>query len=100
MPIDSDGWANRGWLEIIYRILELCEKNRFKTHVMYETGLNSRQLKEYLDFLVRCGMLHMTRVYPTSRRHFYMTTDKGKDFVARYKELVALFKIPQVQTTV
>ncbi len=46
------GWGNRGWLEIIFNILNVCEKQSLKTRIMNMCNLNSFQVEKYLHFLV------------------------------------------------
>lgn len=59
-----------------------------KTHIMYESGLNLKQLNMYLEELVSHGALEF-RV--AEKRYF--TTEKGKGFVRafdRYRETINL----------
>lgn len=94
MPLNSTGWSNRGWLEIIQFILLMCENGARKTHVMYRCNLNSKQINEYLDFLLDSNMLETIQERPNSKRLIYKTTDLGSKFVSRYKELANLFSKP------
>ncbi|HYX55348.1 MAG TPA: winged helix-turn-helix domain-containing protein [Nitrososphaeraceae archaeon] len=91
MPLDTTGWSNRGWLEIIEFILSMCENGARKTHVMYRCNLNSKQINEYLNFLLDCGMLEKIQERPNSKRSIYRTSDVGKNFIIRYKQLLELF---------
>ncbi|MGB7637732.1 MAG: winged helix-turn-helix domain-containing protein [Nitrososphaeraceae archaeon] len=91
MPLDARGWSNRGWLEIIEFILSLCENGARKTHVMYRCNLNSKQINEYLNFLLECEMLGKIQEGPNSKRHIYKTTELGKKFIGSYKQLAELF---------
>ena len=94
MPLDAGGWSNRGWLEIIEFILSLCENGARKTHVMYRCNLNSKQIKEYLNFLLECEMLEKIQERLNSKRYIYKTTELGKKFIGRYKQLAELFSKP------
>lgn len=91
MPLNAAGWSNRGWLEIIEFILLMCENGARKTHVMYRCNLNSKQINQYLEFLLDSEMLETIQERPSSKRHIYKTTDLGKKFIAHYKELASLF---------
>ena len=98
MPLDARGWSNRGWLEIIEFILSLCENGARKTHVMYRCNLNSKQINEYLNFLLECEMLEKIQERPNSKRHIYKTTELGKKFIGSYKQLAELFSKPPPQS--
>jgi predicted transcriptional regulator len=93
LPLNTTGWTNRGWLEIIEFILSMCENGARKTHVMYRCNLNSKQINEYLIFLLDCGMLEKIQERPNSKRSIYKTTDLGKNFIIRYKQLLELFRV-------
>ena len=69
----------------------MCENGARKTHVMYRCNLNSKQINEYLKFLLNCGMLEKIQERPNSKRSIYRTTDLGKNFIIRYKQLSDLF---------
>ena len=98
LPLDTRGWSNRGWLEIIQFILLMCENGARKTHVMYRCNLNSKQINEYLDFLLECGMLEKIQEHPNSKRFIYRTRELGLKFISSYKQLAELFgKAPQTQ---
>ena len=91
MPLNTTGWSNRGWLEIIEFILSMCENGARKTHVMYRCNLNSKQINEYLNFLLECGMLERIQERLDSKRSIYRTSELGKGFIIKYKELAELF---------
>ncbi|HEX2068245.1 MAG TPA: winged helix-turn-helix domain-containing protein [Nitrososphaeraceae archaeon] len=91
MPLNTTGWSNRGWLEIIEFILSMCENGARKTHVMYRCNLNSKQINEYLNFLLECGMLEKIQERLDSKRSIYRTSDLGRDFIIKYKQLAELF---------
>jgi predicted transcriptional regulator len=71
LPLNAAGWSNRGWLEIIEFILLMCENGARKTHVMYRCNLNSKQINQYLQFLLDSGMLEMIQERPNSKRYIY-----------------------------
>jgi predicted transcriptional regulator len=94
LPLNARGWSNRGWLEIIEFILSMCENGARKTHVMYRCNLNSKQINEYLNFLLECEMLEKIQERPNSKRYIYKTDELGKKFIERYKQLAELFNRP------
>jgi predicted transcriptional regulator len=85
------GWGNRGWLDIIDFILEVCKSGSLKTHIMYKCNLNSKQVERYLQFLLRCKLLDEVKVSDDSKRHLYQTTEQGRKYTGRYKELAEIF---------
>jgi predicted transcriptional regulator len=91
LPLNTTGWSNRGWLEIIEFILSMCENGARKTHVMYRCNLNSKQINEYLNFLIECRMLEKIQERLDSKRCIYRTSELGKDFIIKYKQLAELF---------
>ncbi|HEY9385788.1 MAG TPA: winged helix-turn-helix domain-containing protein [Nitrososphaeraceae archaeon] len=98
MPLNATGWSNRGWLEIIEFILTMCENGARKTHVMYRCNLNSKQINQYLRFLLDCGMLERMDESPSSKRHLYKTSQLGQKFIGKYKEVAGLFnKLPPTE---
>ncbi|MGC2425745.1 MAG: winged helix-turn-helix domain-containing protein [Nitrososphaeraceae archaeon] len=94
LPLNARGWSNRGWLEIIEFILSMCENGARKTHVMYRCNLNSKQINEYLNFLLECEMLEKIQERPNSKRYIFKTAELGKKFIERYKQLAELFGKP------
>ena len=74
--------------QIKYELLTAALPGGRKTHIMYESGLNLKQLNLYLDELIAHGALEFK---PLERRYF--TTDKGRAFVRafdRYRETVSM----------
>lgn len=87
------GWGNRGWLEIIDLILQVSERGGLKTHVMYKCNLNSKQVQQYLDFVLTRGLVQSSPDAQDPRRTIYTTTDKGKRFMRAYNELAEMFSL-------
>ncbi len=86
------GWGNRGWVEIIELILEICEKGSLKTHIMYKCNLNSKQIAQYLQFLQSHNLIRSIKDPPTTKRPIFLTTDLGKKYIFAYKQLEEIFK--------
>ena len=85
------GWGNRGWLEIIYFILVVCKKGSLKTHIMYKCNLNSKQIDQYLQFLLARQLLEKESESPDSKRYIYKTSDTGRRYITAYNQLAEIF---------
>jgi predicted transcriptional regulator len=84
---------HRGRLDIIADILNTSLSGVKKTYLMYRCNLSFKQLKHYLDFMFRKGLLHVVTVRDDdSNPGLLETTDKGKEFLRNYKALKALMK--------
>jgi len=78
--------SKRDRVEIIAEILGLCLEPRSKTRVMYGTNLSWKMLQNYLSHLQERGLLEAQ-----NNSTKYLTTERGRDFVEKWKELKALF---------
>ncbi|MCW4017031.1 MAG: winged helix-turn-helix domain-containing protein [Candidatus Bathyarchaeota archaeon] len=78
--------TKRDRVEIMAEILGLCSKPKSKTRVMYGTNLSWRMLQHYLGYMQEHGLLEV-KDEPTK----YVTTDRGRDFVAKWSELKEYF---------
>ncbi len=87
------GWGNRGWLEIIDLILAVCEKGALKTHIMYKCNLNSKQIQQYMDFVMSRGLIVKTQEDEDPHRSIYVTTERGRKFIQAYNELADIFAL-------
>jgi len=85
------GWGNRGWLEIIYFILVVCKKGSLKTHIMYKCNLNSKQIDQYLQFLIARQLLEKEQESPDSKRYIYKSTEIGRKYINAYNQLAEIF---------
>ncbi len=85
------GWGNRGWLEIIYFILIVCKKESLKTHIMYKCNLNSKQIDQYLQFLIARQLLEKEQESSDSKRYVYKLTEIGKRYINAYNQLAEIF---------
>ena len=78
----------RDGTEIKYQILMSALSGNRKTHIMYESGLNLKQLNHYLGELLASGALEFR-----PQKKEYLITEKGKAFaraVDNYRETIAL----------
>ena len=85
------GWGNRGWLDIIDFVLEVCKNDSLKTHIMYSCNLNSKQVGKYIQFLLRCKLIEEIHNSNESKRHLYRVTDLGRKYTHLYKKLIDIF---------
>jgi predicted transcriptional regulator len=79
----------RGRMDIIADILNEAKKGAKKTRIMYTCNLSFRQLKVYLDFLIRRNLLALFTSSEGNTRIF-RTTKKGLAFLEAYKNLQAV----------
>lgn len=86
------GWGNRGWVEIVETILEICENGALKTHIMYRCNLNSKQIAQYLHFLENHRLINTITEPPTTKRPIFVTAELGKRYINAYKQLENIFK--------
>jgi predicted transcriptional regulator len=87
------GWGNRGWLEIVNLMLTVCEHGALKTHVMYKCNLNSKQLQQYMNFMLSRKLVSTSEEGGDIKRTTYVTTDRGRKLMAAYRELAEIFGI-------
>ena len=85
------GWGNRGWLEIIYFILVVCKKGSLKTHIMYKCNLNSKQIDQYIQFLLDKQLLERDLESSNSKRYTYKTSEVGRRYINAYNQLAEIF---------
>jgi predicted transcriptional regulator len=85
------GFGNRESLDIIDLILLVCMKGTMKTHVMYKCNLNSKQVQDYLELLLKFGLIERNDVL--NGRNTYKTTERGKRFIKAYAELFEIFDL-------
>jgi predicted transcriptional regulator len=79
----------RDKLYIIAEILEIAKEGTLKTQVMYRANLSFTQLNEYLNFMLKISLLEKVK---TNDREVYRATDKGMDFLQRYREINELLR--------
>ncbi|MGD0029007.1 MAG: winged helix-turn-helix domain-containing protein [Candidatus Bathyarchaeia archaeon] len=79
----------RDKLYIVAEILEIAREGTLKTQVMYRANLSFTQLNEYLDFMLKISLLEKDASHG---REIYRATDKGLDFLQRYREINELLK--------
>jgi predicted transcriptional regulator len=76
----------RGWIEIIWLILSQCVSGSVKTRIMYRCNLNSKQMQQYLSFLLECNFLEGKKDAAHVAISYY-TTEPGMMFMRKYEQL-------------
>lgn len=77
--------VNRDRHEITMEILKLATSGKKKTEIIRDAGLSYLQSKQYLDVLLRKGLLEI------DEKHVFRTTEKGLEFLEKCREC-PLFK--------
>ncbi|MFA4936069.1 MAG: winged helix-turn-helix domain-containing protein [Candidatus Methanoperedens sp.] len=70
----------RSRIDIIIDVLDAAQMGVNKTSVVYRTNLNFKLADKYLELLQRHGLVE-------NRVNKYITTDKGKIFLEKAKEV-------------
>jgi predicted transcriptional regulator len=84
--------SHRGRLDIIADILEASSCETRKTYLMYRCNMSFKQLKYYLDFLLRKELLGKVAEDVDPNSGMLKITDKGREFLKVYKGLKSLVK--------
>ena len=79
----------RDKLYIIAEILEIARDGTLKTQVMYRANLSFTQLNDYLNFMLKTTLLERIEI---NNKDVYRATDKGIDFLQRYREINGLLR--------
>lgn len=77
----------RSRMSIIYDMLSIILKKRGRikpTHLMYGANLSHKQMKIYLDDMLRSGLVEFVS---NEDRRMIMITKKGNDFFSGYGQL-------------
>ena len=78
----------RGWEDICRDILAYCSQERKQTEIMYECNLNSKNIKQYINLLVKIKLLDMTQI--SGNRYLYKTSERGIVFLGLYQQIQEL----------
>jgi predicted transcriptional regulator len=79
----------RDKLFIMAEILDIAKEGSLKTQIMYRANLSFTQLNDYLNFMLRISLLEKIL---ENDKEIYRATDKGADFLQRYREITELLK--------
>jgi predicted transcriptional regulator len=71
----------RSRVDIAAAVLYAARKGALKTQVMYRAVVSFPQVEEYLDLLIKQGMVEY------SEDNMFYTTDKGMRFLKMYKDI-------------
>jgi predicted transcriptional regulator len=71
----------RSRVDIAAAMLYAARKGALKTQVMYRAFVSFPQVEEYLDLLIKQGMMEY------SEDNMFYTTDKGVRFLKMYKDI-------------
>ena len=80
----------RDKLFIIAEIIDIARDGSLKTQIMYRANLSFTQLNDYLRFIVGIGLLEKIT---ENGKEIYHATEKGIDFLQRYREINELLKV-------
>jgi predicted transcriptional regulator len=83
-------FAVRGRLDIIADVLRQAKHGAKKTRIMYQCNLSFRQLRVYLNFLVKKEFLSFHALNENPGSLMFVTTEKGLDFLEAYDSLQAV----------
>ena len=84
--------THRGRLDIIADMLDASHGGVKKTYLMYRCNLSFKQLKSYLNFMLKKNLLRTVFKGGDSNPGLFEVTDKGRKFLKAYKNLKALIK--------
>lgn len=84
--------THRGRLDIIADMLDASNGGVKKTYLMYRCNLSFKQLKNYLDFMLKRSLLRVIIKGSDYNPGLFEVTDKGRQFLKVYKDLKALMK--------
>jgi len=79
----------RDKLFIIAEILDIAKEGSLKTQIMYRANLSFTQLNDYLNFMLKISLL--CKILKNDRET-YRATEKGVDFLQRYRGITDLLK--------
>ena len=89
IPETRPAAKRRDKLYILAEILEIARDGTLKTQIMYRANLSFTQLNDYLKFMLKISLLEKLQY---SQKDIYRATDKGLDFLQRYREITELLK--------
>lgn len=71
--------------EIIVEILEVAVNGANVTKIVYRANINFKMAQDYLSYLIKYGFIEI--LAKKNGKKVYKTTDRGKTFIKKYKEL-------------
>lgn len=79
----------RDKLGIIAQILEIAKDGTLKTQVMYKANLSFVQLNEYLEYMLKTGLLEKLEI---NKKEVYVATEKGSEFLQKHTALAIMLE--------
>jgi predicted transcriptional regulator len=83
-------FTNRSRMDIAACLLTKAAERTRKTRLIYGCNLSVGQFKVYARFLIRKGLLRRER--GRDAKVYFVTTEKGLEFIAEYTKLKALLR--------
>ncbi|MDG6995436.1 MAG: hypothetical protein JRN52_05895 [Nitrososphaerota archaeon] len=80
---------NRDRLRIVSTILTVAKEGYLKTHLMFRANLNHLMVSEYLEELLRLGLVQEEGAGSSK---IYRTTAKGLKFIELYKTISGILE--------
>ncbi len=77
----------RSRYEIMVEILEVAVNGANVTKIVYSANINFKMAQDYLFYLMKCELIEISS---RNGKKVYKTTDKGKTFIKKYRELESL----------
>jgi len=86
-------------MEKLAEILTVAKQPALKQHIMQQCKLPTHAFAIYTQRLIDCGLLRASPPLnlrltgnPGKQRMIYQTTDKGREFLKRYSDLLSLME--------
>ena len=83
---------NRGTFEMIAALLSTCNQPANKNQIMQRANFSSSAVKYYLELALRGGLVELLK------NGTFTTTEKGRNVIAKYAELMDLLEDSDVQS--
>jgi predicted transcriptional regulator len=88
--VRTKSFKNRNRTEIVRDILLVARKGALKTHVMYRSNLSYAVITQYLDYLMKEGLIEVVLADHGLTTRLYRTTSKGVEYLDVYQDLVTI----------
>ena len=93
MGINEEG-KRRDRIEIVAEILRLAQNDVKKTRIMYRGNLSYAAVNEYLEFMLKRGLLDKFEKEKTGSHDLYRCAKKGQIFLEHYNQINEMFNVP------
>lgn len=82
--LSKRGIMRRNAIQILADILSVASSGVHKTRIIYRANLNAVRAEKYIRYLIAKGLMSVEEG-PTGG--IYTATEKGKEWLSKYKEL-------------